>query len=78
MIVAMCHRRRMIFVIVIKQYLQQKRLIKALNIPPKKAEQTFQSRLGRDPWLNTVYTAVRLTELPKEGIKKLLLFALHL
>ena len=42
-----------------------------LNIPSEKLEQTFQSRLGRDPWL-TPYTAARLTELPTEGIKKLL------
>lgn len=42
-----------------------------LNIPADKAEQTFQSRLGRDPWL-TPYTAQRLAELPKEGVKNLL------
>ncbi len=42
-----------------------------LNIPKEKWEQTFQSRLGRDQWL-LPYTAVRLTELPNEGIKKLL------
>lgn len=46
-------------------------VVKALNIPTQKAEQTFQSRLGRDPWLEP-YTALRLTELPKEGVKKLL------
>jgi ferrochelatase len=34
-------------------------------------EQTFQSRLGQDKWL-TPYTAARLKELPKEGVKKLL------
>ncbi len=44
---------------------------KQLNLPAAKVEQTFQSRLGRDQWL-LPYTAVRLTELPKEGIKKLL------
>ena len=44
---------------------------KALKIPPEKVEQTFQSRLGRDPWL-TPFTAVTINELPKEGIKKLL------
>ena len=44
---------------------------KQLNIPKEKWEQTFQSRLGRDQWL-LPYTAVRLAELPKEGIKKLL------
>jgi ferrochelatase len=44
----------------------------ALNIPTEKLEQTFQSRLGRDPWLQP-YTAKRLAELPKEGMKKLLI-----
>lgn len=46
-------------------------VIKALNIPEEKTEQSFQSRLGRDPWL-LPFTAARLTELPKEGVKKLL------
>ncbi|HYH15622.1 MAG TPA: ferrochelatase, partial [Flavisolibacter sp.] len=32
---------------------------------------SFQSRLGRDPWLQP-YTAARFEELPKEGVKKLL------
>lgn len=43
----------------------------ALGLPANKVEQTFQSRLGRDQWL-TPYTAQRLAELPKEGVKKLL------
>jgi ferrochelatase len=34
-------------------------------------EQTVQSRLGRDKWL-LPFTAVRLTELPGEGVKKIL------
>lgn len=42
-----------------------------LGIPKEKWGFSFQSRLGRDPWLQP-YTAVRLEELPKEGIKKLL------
>lgn len=42
-----------------------------LNIPKEKRGFSFQSRLGRDPWLQP-YTAVRLGELPKEGVKKLL------
>jgi ferrochelatase len=42
-----------------------------LQIPKEKVEQTFQSRLGRDPWL-TPFTAVRLAELPNEGVKKVL------
>lgn len=44
----------------------------ALNIPHQKYEHSFQSRLGRDPWL-TPYTAVRLKELPGEGIRKLVI-----
>lgn len=44
---------------------------KALQISKEKFEQSFQSRLGRDKWL-TPYTAQRLSELPKEGVKKLL------
>ncbi len=44
---------------------------RALGLPGDKVEQTFQSRLGRDKWL-TPYTAQRLRELPKEGVKKLL------
>ncbi len=46
-------------------------VVDALKIPKEKVEQTFQSRLGRDPWL-LPFTAVRLTQLPNEGIKKLL------
>jgi ferrochelatase len=42
-----------------------------LQIPKQEFELSFQSRLGRDKWLSP-YTAQRLSELPKEGIKKLL------
>lgn len=42
-----------------------------LNIPLEKRGFSFQSRLGRDPWLKP-YTAVRLEQLPKEGVKKLI------
>ncbi len=42
-----------------------------LGIPKEKWGFSFQSRLGRDPWLQP-YTAKRLEELPKEGVKKLL------
>lgn len=42
-----------------------------LGIPQSKRGFSFQSRLGRDPWLKP-YTAVRLEELPKEGVKKVL------
>ena len=40
-----------------------------LGIPEHKMGFSFQSRLGRDPWLQP-YTALRLEELPKEGVKK--------
>lgn len=42
-----------------------------LGLAPEKYSYAFQSRLGRDEWLKP-YTAQRLEELPKEGIKKLL------
>jgi ferrochelatase len=42
-----------------------------LGIPSEKYAFSFQSRLGRAEWLKP-YTAVRLAELPKEGVKKLL------
>lgn len=42
-----------------------------LNIPRSKWEFSFQSRLGRDPWLKP-YTAVRLEELPGEKVTKIL------
>jgi len=41
-----------------------------LGIPKEKRGFSFQSRLGRDPWLQP-YTAVRLQQLPNEGVKKL-------
>jgi ferrochelatase len=43
-----------------------------LGIPKEKFSISFQSRLGRDPWLKP-YTDFRLTDMPKEGIKKLLI-----
>jgi ferrochelatase len=48
-----------------------KEMVKELNIPESTWGFSFQSRLGRDPWLQP-YTAARLQELPKEGVKKLL------
>ena len=42
-----------------------------LGIPTEKWGFSFQSRLGRDPWLQP-YTAARLEQLPKEGVKKIL------
>ncbi|HEY1115070.1 MAG TPA: ferrochelatase, partial [Chitinophagaceae bacterium] len=42
-----------------------------LGIPQDKWTMSFQSRLGREEWLKP-YTASRLEELPKAGVKKLL------
>ena len=41
------------------------------SIPPQKFSVSFQSRLGRDPWLKP-YTDRELERLPKSGVKKLL------
>jgi len=46
-------------------------VVHELQVPKEKFELSFQSRLGRDKWL-TPYTAQRLSELPNEGAKKLL------
>ncbi|ACU63902.1 ferrochelatase [Chitinophaga pinensis] len=42
-----------------------------LKIPREKWSVTFQSRLGREEWLKP-YTAATLEELPKKGVKRLL------
>jgi ferrochelatase len=47
------------------------KVVTMLGIPPEKVGFSFQSRLGREEWLKP-YTAVRLPELPAEGVKKLL------
>jgi len=47
-------------------------LVKNLAIPREKVGFSFQSRLGSEEWLKP-YTALRLEELPKEGVKKLVI-----
>jgi ferrochelatase len=42
------------------------------NVPKGKYSISFQSRLGKDPWLKP-YTDYELAELPKRGVKKILL-----
>jgi ferrochelatase len=42
-----------------------------LQLPAGKFSTSFQSRLGRDPWLQP-YTVERLAQLPGEGVKSLL------
>ena len=46
-------------------------LAQKLGVPAGRYELMFQSRLGREEWLRP-YTADRLTELPGEGAKRLL------
>jgi ferrochelatase len=43
-----------------------------LNVPINKFSFSFQSRLGRDEWLKP-YTALRLAQMPGEGIKRLII-----
>jgi ferrochelatase len=45
--------------------------VKLAGIPKQKYSVSFQSRLGKDPWLKP-YTDLELAEFPKRGIKKLL------
>ena len=45
-----------------------------LNIPEDKYTTTFQSRLGKDPWLEP-YTDQTVEGLAKKGIKKMLVFS---
>jgi ferrochelatase len=47
---------------------------KAAAIPAGKWSVSFQSRLGRDPWLKP-YTDFELAELPKRGVKKILMLS---
>ncbi len=46
-------------------------VVKRLGLPDGKWSNSFQSRLGRDPWLKP-YTDYKLEELPTQGIQKLL------
>ncbi|BBM86014.1 ferrochelatase [Candidatus Uabimicrobium amorphum] len=48
--------------------------VKKANIPEGKYSVSFQSRLGRDPWL-TPYTDATFTKLAESGVKKLLLLS---
>jgi protoporphyrin/coproporphyrin ferrochelatase len=50
-----------------------KLVTEALQIPTKKFSLSFQSRLGKG-WLEP-FTDIRLAQMPKEGIKKLLIIS---
>ena len=45
--------------------------VEQAGIPANRCSISFQSRLGRDPWLKP-YTDFELVELPRRGLKKLL------
>jgi len=45
--------------------------VKKANLPPDKYAVSFQSRLGREPWLKP-YTDLELERLPATGVKRLL------
>ncbi len=49
-------------------------LAKELGLEKEKYTTTFQSRLGKDPWIQP-YTDKVLEELPEKGIKKVLVFS---
>ncbi|MBI39058.1 MAG: ferrochelatase [Leptospiraceae bacterium] len=49
-----------------------KSLTSMLNLSENRWEMTFQSRLGRTPWLKP-YTDLRLVDLPSEGKKKVVM-----
>lgn len=49
-------------------------LAEALGIPTDKITVTFQSRLGKDPWIQP-YTTETIRELAQQGVKNLLVFS---
>lgn len=56
-------------------YANARAVIQGLGIPSDKTIISFQSRLGKDPWL-TPYTDYTLVNLAKEGIKNILVFSM--
>ena len=48
--------------------------VKLAKVPAGKWSVSFQSRLGRDPWLKP-YTDFELAELPRRGVKKILVMS---
>jgi ferrochelatase len=51
-----------------------KLLAKQCNLPDKKWSVAFQSRLGKDPWLQP-FTDIELERLAKSGVKKMLIMS---
>ncbi|MEC7922099.1 MAG: ferrochelatase, partial [Planctomycetota bacterium] len=55
-------------------YATARALAENLELGPEQWEVSFQSRLGRDPWL-VPYTDFRIKDLPGEGVEKLAVFS---
>lgn len=55
-------------------FLTSRLVAKALNIPDDKYTVAFQSRLGKDPWVQP-YTEEKVKELAHKGYKKVLVFS---
>ncbi len=55
-------------------YETSRHLAKALAIPEQKYSISFQSRLGKDPWIRP-YTDQTIEDLAKKGVKKILAFS---
>ncbi|MEC9348233.1 MAG: ferrochelatase, partial [Planctomycetota bacterium] len=55
-------------------YATARSLAAGLELSPGSWEVSFQSRLGREPWLEP-YTDFRIEELPGEGVEKLAVFS---
>ncbi|MEL6560698.1 MAG: ferrochelatase [Bacteroidota bacterium] len=51
-----------------------RKIVEKLNIPEEKYTVCFQSRLGRDPWVQP-YTEDMVTKLAEQGVKKVLAFS---
>jgi len=52
-------------------YATTRHVAQALGLTPDQYSVTFQSRLGRDPWIEP-YTATELAALPQKGVRRLL------
>lgn len=55
-------------------YATSRAIVKKLNLPEGSYSTCFQSRLGKEPWIQP-YTSVALKELAESGKKKLLVFS---
>ncbi len=59
---------------VIAPYFTTRKIAKHLDLDPSKVYTSFQSRLGKDPWVQP-YTEDLVKELAQKGIRKVLVFS---